>query len=110
MRLSEILSEAVKTIPVKKDDFELLGNLFDEPLMASEALDLIGPVLSDDGLNDSILAEAERDPKADVRPLIVQWLNLNMPQQLESLRKDVRMGGDEGIFSPLHGMDIEVRE
>lgn len=106
MRLHEIISEAVKTIPVTKEEFRRLEELLEMPLMASEALGLIGSILSDDGLNDSILAEAERDPKADVRALIIQWIELNMPQQLESLKTDPRMGGNQGIFSPLHGENI----
>lgn len=106
MKISEILNEAVKTIPVSKEDFELLESLCEEPLIAKDALELIGPVLSDDGLNDSILAEADRDPNADVRPLIVQWLELNMPQQLSGMKAEPRMGGNQGIFSPLHGENI----
>lgn len=106
MRLSEILKEAVKTIPVKKEDFELLEVLLNEPILASEALGLIGSVLSDDGLNDTILAEAERDSKADVRPIIVQWMELNMPQQLMDIKAEPRMGGNKGAFSPIHGEDV----
>lgn len=111
MRLHEITSkkkihEAVQTIPVKKEDFELLEALLEYPIEASMALSLIGPVLSDDGLNDTILAEAERDSTADVRAIIVQWMELNMPQQLMDVKADLRMGGNEGAFSPIHGEDV----
>lgn len=100
--LGSAYMEAMNTAPVQDEQVDIIRGVLEHPLHANDALSALDGVLSDDGLN----AELQSDPElTDVRPIIMKWLELNMPHLLNSPDVSKELGNGEGIFSPLHGYD-----
>ena len=92
--------EAMQTAPLHDEQLERMHQLLQQPLPAKSALDTLNGILSDDGLNDDLQSDLEL---TDVRPIIMKWLELNMPHLIHSPDETTELGDGEGIFSPIHG-------
>lgn len=101
------LREAVHSLPLSDDDFELLKKMMDKPIPAVIAQIYIHDIIDDDEFNDQIAELAEKDPRMDIRPFIVEWIKKVMPDQMHRFGQEV---GDEklrkGILSPIHGYGL----
>ena len=71
----EPVTEGTWSIPDTPEKVKELKDLMSQELPADEAHDKIYGILGDDELFDNIDAMAEKDPKADVRGMIVRRLD-----------------------------------
>ena len=71
----EKVTEGTWSIPDTPEKVKELKDLMSQELPADEAHDKIYGILGDDELFDNIDAMAEKDPKADVRGMIVRRLD-----------------------------------
>lgn len=78
--IKPFLNEATICAPVHPTDIKEFKELFDKEMPAGVAVFLISDLLNDDGLNSELNSYAEKDPYADARPVVVQWVSNNMPQ------------------------------
>jgi len=100
------ISEAVHKCPITSEDFELIKELMDRPIPAAIAPIYLNEVIIDDELSDQFRAIEETEPSRDVRPLVVEWLNRVMPDQMIRFKGDSSDGRqNRGILSPIHGYD-----
>ena len=97
------LYEAVRKIPITKEDFDTVKEIFNQPLPAGIALYILEGVLEDDGLADEIAAVIDNDPKQDIRELVQQWFSLNMPQKVR--HNEQHPENSDGVYSVIHGYD-----
>lgn len=100
------LTEAVNKLPLTPEDFELVKKLLERPIPAIVAPIYIMEVIDDDELTDQFKSLEETDPSRDVRPLIVEWFNRVMPDQMYRFGQEQ---ADEtlskGMLSLIHGYD-----
>lgn len=96
------LTEATICAPVHPTDIKEFMGLFDRKIPAAVSIFLISDLLNDDGLNAELNAYAEKDPYADARSVIVQWVSNNMPQITPTAKFD----NTEGLRSPLGSQDF----
>ena len=108
MKISELLptviKESVNVVPLTDSDFDKIKSIMDSPIPASLATIYLQDVIQDDDLDSIFQSVADKDPIADVRSHVAQWVNRVMPDQM------YRFGGDaitpdikSGIRSPIHG-------
>jgi hypothetical protein len=102
------VAEAVHRVPITNDDFGAVKELMSRPIPAAVAMIYIEDCIMDDALNDEIRILEETDPGRDVRPLIAEWFERVMPDQMFHFVDD-RAEGDlnqkRGLLSPIHGYD-----
>lgn len=100
------LSEAVHKCPLSDEDFDLIKELMERPIPAAIAPIYLHEVIDDDELNDQFKSLEETEPSRDVRPLVAEWLNRVMPDQMKRFIGDSSDGKqNRGILSPIHGYD-----
>ena len=103
------IAEAVYKLPLTPEDFELVKRIMENPIPAAIAPIYIMEIIEDDELNDQLRSIEDTDPNRDVRPLIVEWFNRVMPDQMHKFGQEV---ADEnlmkGILSPIHGYDPKM--
>ena len=102
------VAEAVHKVPITNDDFGAVKKLMSRPIPAAVAMIYIEDCIVDDALNDEIRILEETDPGRDVRPLIAEWFDRVMPDQMFHFRKDKAEGDmqqKQGLLSPIHGYD-----
>jgi hypothetical protein len=102
------VAEAVHKVPITNDDFSAVKELMSRPIPAAVAMIYIEDCIVDDALNDEIRILEETDPGRDVRPLIAEWFDRIMPDQMFHFRKDKAEGDmqqKQGLLSPIHGYD-----
>lgn len=100
------VNEAISKIPLSNSDFDSLIELFDNPVPAIVADLYISDVIQDDELSDQINYLAEKDPARDIRPLIMDWVNTKMPDQMYRFRKDTQdERAKHGLRSVIQGED-----
>jgi hypothetical protein len=104
MQEASKLSEAVHKLPLTQEDFELVKKLMENPIPATIAPIYIQEIINDDELNDQIRSLEETSPGRDVRPLIAEWFERVMPDQMYRFRGD-HMVNRQGLMSPIHGYD-----
>lgn len=112
MRLNEFytnstsmkLTEAVHVIPLTEEQFDELKDRMSVPIPAEIAMIALSDILESDELSDDFMCTAQINPNQDVRPIVANWLKLNMPTEMH------RFNGVEdqeylqyGIYSTLHG-------
>ncbi len=104
--LHVVVSEAVHKLPLTDKDFELVKQLMEKPIPAIIAPIYISDIIDDDELNDQFRSLEETEPGRDIRPLIAEWIDRVMPDQMYRFGQEV---GDEkqkmGLYSPVHGYD-----
>lgn len=103
MKVKEIVTEGLRKAPTKDKHFDYMEGIFEKPLPAIMARPLIHSVLDDDDLNDRLDELAAKDPKADARPLISNWFELNMPDTLQGMKEGKMVSDGDGQFSPISG-------
>lgn len=106
MRIQELM-EAVRKAPTNKNEYKLLRELFEQPIPAATARETLCGVIDDDWLNDRIDEVALRDPNQDVRDIVRDWVELNMPDLARSAKQDKTMQNTNGIYSVLHGYHVD---
>jgi RNA polymerase sigma factor (sigma-70 family) len=98
------VAEAVHICPVTDDDFKVLKEIMERPIPAAIAPIYLQDIIEDDELNDQLLSLEEDQPNRDVRPLIADWVNRVMPDQMYRFKEDEHDPNiARGILSPLHG-------
>lgn len=104
MKAKEIIvNEGLRKAPTSDKSVQELKDVFESPLPAAMARAAIYNILDDDDLNDRIDAMESEDPNGDARKLISDWVNLNMPQLLQTAKEGQMIGNGDGIFSPING-------
>ena len=104
--IDEHLEEAINTAPDTIAQRKSLAKLFDQPIPVEQAQTLLAGLIDDDALRGEF---DHAEPGTDARPIIKQWIQLNLPFLFNDKDEDL-MGAGEGIFSPLHGYDLENSE
>jgi hypothetical protein len=100
------ITEAVTKLPLSHDDFELVKKIMEKPIPAAIAPIYIQEIIEDDELNDQLMALEDSNPGLDVRPLIVEWFNRVMPDQMYRFTDEQQtMAQKNGVLSPVHGYD-----
>ena len=104
MRIRDILTEAVHRVPLTEDQFDELKLAMNKPIPAEIAMVVLSSILESDELSDEFIAAAKTNPSSDVRPLIANWIKLNMPAELHRFTgKQDASYLRQGIYSALHG-------
>jgi len=102
----EKISEAITKLPLSTDDFELVKRFMERPIPAAIAPIYIHQIIEDDELRDQLSALEEEQPGLDVRPLIAEWFNRVMPDQMYRFTGDVPNEAQKnGVLSLIHGYD-----
>lgn len=100
------ISEAVTKLPLTHKDFEVVIEVMKRPIPAAIAPIYILEIIEDDELNDQLMALEDSDPGMDVRPIIAEWFNRVMPDQMYRFRDDgLTTIEKNGSRSPIHGYD-----
>jgi hypothetical protein len=103
------VAEAVHKLPLSDDDFKMVKELMERPIPAAVAPIYISEIIDDDELNGQLLELENSKPGLDVRPLIVEWLNRVMPDQMYRFTGDVQdYAQKNGVLSPIHGYDSHM--
>lgn len=103
------LAEAVHKLPLSHDDFEVVIEVMKKPIPAIIAPIYISEIIEDDELNDQIKSIEDTDPNRDIRPLIAEWFNRVMPDQMYRFTGDVQdYAQKNGVLSPIHGYDSHM--
>lgn len=103
------LNEAVHKLPLSNDDFDLVKKIMEKPIPAVISSIYIHEIINDDELNDQIKSFEDAEPNRDVRPLIAEWLERVMPDQMYRFRNEHRDANQEmGLLSPIHGYDPKM--
>ena len=103
MKIKEVLSEGLRKAPTTSKHIAYLKDIFESPLPAGMARSIIFQILDDDDLNDRIDAMESTDPNSDARELVSEWINLNMPELLQTAKEGQMVGNGEGYYSPISG-------
>jgi len=100
------VAEAVHKLPLSNEDFDLIKEVMSRPIPAAIAPIYISEIIDDDEFNGILLELEDSDPNLDVRPLIVEWFNRVMPDQMYRFA-DNQDGENQkkGLLSPIHGYD-----
>jgi hypothetical protein len=102
----EKLTEAVHKLPLSVDDFDRVKKVMERPIPAIVGPIYICEVIDDDELTDQINSFVEKEPDRDIRPLVYEWLNRVMPDQMYRFTDDVASENQKkGLLSPIHGYD-----
>lgn len=90
-KMIKVIKSGTWAIPQTQREVEDLQELLLNPIKAEEAEDLIYGLVGDDELFDAIDAQIEQDPKADVRPIIINRLKelLNPEDYEQSMNKKI---------------------
>jgi hypothetical protein len=103
------ITEAIHKLPVSHDDFELVMKVMEKPIPAVIAPIYISEIIDDDELNDQLATLEDAEPNRDVRPLIVEWLNRVMPDQMYRFTGEKQdYAQKNGVLSPIHGYDSHM--
>lgn len=107
--VSPRINEAVHKLPLSNKDFDIVKDIMDRPIPAAIATIYLHEIIEDDELNDILRELEDSDPGRDVRPLVAEWIERVMPDQMYRFRQ----GADDtnlrkGILSPIHGYDSHM--
>lgn len=101
---NNLINESVNKIPLTDDDFDAIKLMFEKPIPAAVAQIYISEFIDDDEFSDQLKYLEDEDPGRDVRPLIVEWIDRVMPDQMYRFR-GIPKSDREGLMSPIHGYD-----
>ena len=101
--------ESINRVPLSNEDFDRVKELMTKPIPAAVAPIYIQEVIDDDELHDTFAALSENNPAQDVRPIIAEWFNRVMPDQMYRFRDDQPSYQQKaGLLSPIHGYDPKM--
>ena len=102
----EQIAEAVTKLPLSTEDFELVKKFMERPIPAAVAPIYIHQIIEDDEFNDQLVALEDSQPGLDVRPLIAEWFDRVMPDQMYRFTGEVPNHHQKnGTLSIIHGYD-----
>ena len=106
-----IISEAVRKVPITSEDFDIIKKLMDNPIPAIMGIIVVDDLIDDDSFNDEIRSLEDLEPDRDIRPLIMQWIERVMPDQLFRFGtpKELPMMAFKGQISPIHGYNPSMK-
>lgn len=104
------VAEAVTKLPLTEKDFDLVKLIMDKPIPAAIAPIYISEIIEDDELNDQIRSLEESEPNRDVRPIIAEWFERVMPDQMYRFINLDKTHGKPGNMSPIHGYDPHIHK
>lgn len=105
----DTIAEAIYKLPLTPADFDLIKQLMEKPIPAIVATLFISEVIEDDELTDQFNSLEETDPGRDIRPLIVEWINRVMPDQMHRFGQETASEFQrKGTLSPIHGYDSKT--
>lgn len=100
------INEAVHKLPLIEDDYDKIKELMEKPIPAAMARIYIHEVIVDDEFDDMLQSLEESDPNRDIRPLIAEWMNRVMPDQMYRFGiGEQTQEQKDGRFSLIHGYD-----
>lgn len=101
------VAEAVTKVPLSNNDFELVKKVMEKPIPAAIAPIYIHEIIEDDELNGQLASLEETNPGMDVRPIIAEWFNRVMPDQMYRFDDNLvpTYTQKNGNVSPIHGYD-----
>lgn len=100
----DVVAESVNRVPLSNKDFEVFKELFDRPIPAAVARAYTHSIIDDDSLTDEFAILEETDPNRDIRPLLADWFQRVMPDQLYKITDNYPSEQQKrGVFSPIHG-------
>jgi hypothetical protein len=103
--------EAVHKVPITNEDFDLVKELMERPIPAAIAPIYLNEIFEDDEFTDMMIELEESDPGRDVRPLVVEWFNRVMPDQMHHFGQEVATYKQKtGMYSPVHGYDPDIHK
>mgnify|MGYP000255244628 CR=1 FL=1 len=103
---THVVAEAVHKLPLSDKDFEMVKELMEKPIPAAVAPIFISEIIEDDELSGQLLSLEDTNPGMDVRPIIAEWFNRVMPDQMYRFTGKVPDHAQKnGILSPIHGYD-----
>jgi len=110
MRLREFtpskkqLNEAIRTVPLTDAQFDELKDRMSKPIPAEVAMILLSDILESDDLSAEFFAASQVKPDSDVRPIIANWLSVNMPSEMHHFKAPSDTDfTKQGLYSTLHG-------
>ena len=104
------IAEAVNKLPLTEKDFDLVRLMMEKPIPAVVAPIYISEIIDDDELNGQIKSLEENEPNRDVRPIIAEWFERVMPDQMYRFRPEDEMKGKPGNFSVIHGYNDHIHK
>lgn len=108
-RAVKTINEAVHKLPITDKDFELVKEVMEKPIPAAIAPIYISGIIEDDELNDLLKTLEDTEPARDVRPIIAEWFDRVMPDQMHRFNGDERTEKQQrGLLSPIHGYDPKM--
>jgi hypothetical protein len=111
VRRVKTINEAVNKIPLTEEDFERVKEIFKRPIPAIVGNIVLEDIIEDDEFNQTISMLSEFEPDRDIRPLIAEWLERVMPQEMHHFTGASWTVKDKaGVMSPLHGYDPGVTQ
>lgn len=106
-----VVAEAVHKVPITNADFDLVKELMERPIPAAVAPIYLLDIFEDDEFSDMMMELEESDPGRDVRPLVVEWFNRVMPDQMHHFGQEVATYKQKmGMYSPVHGYDPDIHK
>jgi len=108
---NDTVMEAVHKVPLTNADFDLVKELMERPIPAAIAPIYLLEIFEDDEFSDMMLELEESDPGRDVRPLVVDWFNRVMPDQMHHFGQPTATYKQKmGMYSPVHGYDPDIHK
>jgi len=111
MRENSSIMEAIHKLPLTLEDYNMVKQLMGHPIPAIVAEVYVMEVIDDDELNDQFKILSETEPGRDIRPLIVEWMQRVMPDQMFRFGDEDAEDNEKitkGILSPIHGDDPKM--
>jgi len=102
------VNEAVHKLPLTDADFDLVKGLMERPIPAVIAPIYISEIIDDDEFTSLLQEFEEKDPGADMRPHIVDWMKRVMPDQMHRFYGGQTTKQRAGQTSVIHGYDPQM--
>lgn len=100
------IHEATRKQPLSESDFDSVKIIFERPVPAVVAHIYITGLIDDDQLSQSIEHIADKDPSADVRNVIADWLSTNSPNLVSKYLSEPDFINQDGSRSSISGQPL----
>lgn len=93
MKMNDIVSESTKRFPDTPEKFKYLNQLLsNETISGENGFVQIRKLIRDSSLDDNCRARLARDPDADLKDLLVDWIKTNMSSALSAYQPPADTG------------------